>query len=79
MAKANQQKFLFGDSHTDQSSEKSGSAKEDSATPFIATDSPLKEEASPLNDPPAIDAPDPVSVPSEPFTLAELADKEDRR
>lgn len=67
MAKANQQKFLFGDSHSEELSEndeKSGSPDDGAATPFIEADPPI-------DGPSAVAVPDP----SLPFEFSELADK----
>ncbi len=67
MAKANQQKFLFGDSHSDgtnQKDETSDSPADGATTPFIETDLPM--------DGPTVAA---VADPSVPFGFSELADK----
>jgi DNA polymerase-1 len=70
MAKANQQKFLFGGSEPDQTgSEKSKkSAGKQAETPFIATEPPMNESAT-------IESPKAVVDLSAPFEISELAGK----
>ena len=70
MAKANQQKFLFGDSHSDQPGKESKASSASSVTPFIetdpSTDRPTEAAAASTTN---------VIDPDQPFEVSELAGK----